>query len=95
MVQYVARLADEGMTLAAIRRVMDLEAQAGQLEAQLGHLVAQNGGLEEHIGDLRARIAELEQRARELAAERDALRAALAEARERAGRPAGPARPQG
>jgi DNA-binding transcriptional MerR regulator len=98
VVQYVARLADEGMTLAAIRRVLELEAQVGHLEAQLGHLAAQHGGLEEHIGELRARIAELEQRARELVAERDALRVALAEARERAGwaaRPPRPARPAG
>ena len=92
VVQYVARLADEGMTLAAIRRVLDLEAQVGQLEAQLGLLGAKASGLEEHIGELRARIAELEQRARELAAERDALRAALLKA---GGRSARPARPTG
>jgi MerR family transcriptional regulator, heat shock protein HspR len=87
VVQYVARLADEGMTLAAIRRVLDLEAQVGQLEAQIGQLAARAGGLQEHIGELRARIAELEQQSRELAAERDALRAALLDARERAGHP--------
>jgi DNA-binding transcriptional MerR regulator len=89
VVQYVARLADEGMTLAAIRRVLDLEAQLGQLEAVSRGLEAKAGGLEEHIRELLARIAELEQRARELAAERDALRAALQEARERSGRPVG------
>jgi DNA-binding transcriptional MerR regulator len=77
------------MTLAAIRRVLDLEAQVGQLEAVSRGLEAKAGGLEEHIRELLARIAELEQRARELAAERDALRAALQEARERSGRAAG------
>jgi MerR family transcriptional regulator, heat shock protein HspR len=89
VVQYVARLADEGMTLTAIRRVLDLEAQVDQLEAVSRGLEAKAGGLEERIRELLARIAELEQRARELAAERDALRAALQEARERSGRPAG------
>jgi MerR family transcriptional regulator/heat shock protein HspR len=89
VVQYVARLAEEGMTLAAIRRVLDLEAQVGQLEAVSRGLEAKAGDLEEHIRELLARIAELEQRARELAAERDALRAALQEARERSGRAAG------
>jgi MerR family transcriptional regulator, heat shock protein HspR len=80
VVQYVARLAEEGMTLAAIRRVLDLEAQVGKLEAHADDLA-------ERIGELRARIAELEQRARELTAERDALRAALLEARQRSERP--------
>ena len=89
VVQYVARLAGEGMTLAAIRRLLDLEAQVGQLEAVSRSLEAKAGGLEEHIRELLARIAELEQRARELAAERDALRAAVQEARARAGRSAG------
>ena len=48
VVQYVVRLADQGMTLPAIRRILDLEM-----------------------------------RVRELEAERDALRAALAESRVR------------
>lgn len=34
IVQYVARLADEGMTLAAIRRVLALEEQVRALEAE-------------------------------------------------------------
>jgi DNA-binding transcriptional MerR regulator len=34
VVQYVARLADEGMTLAAIRRVLVLEEQVKALEAE-------------------------------------------------------------
>ncbi len=34
VVQYVARLADEGMTLAAIRRVLELEEQVKALQAE-------------------------------------------------------------
>ena len=34
VVQYVAQLADEGMTLAAIRRVLALEDQVKKLEAE-------------------------------------------------------------
>lgn len=34
VVQYVAQLADEGMTLAAIRRVLALEEQVRELEAE-------------------------------------------------------------
>ena len=34
VVQYVARLADEGMTLAAIRRVLELEEQVKILQAE-------------------------------------------------------------
>ena len=34
VVQYVVRLADEGMTLSAIRRILDLEIQVRELEAE-------------------------------------------------------------
>ena len=34
VVRYVARLADEGMTLAAIRRVLELEHQVRVLQAE-------------------------------------------------------------
>ncbi len=34
VVQYVVRLADEGMTLPAIRRVLELEARVSELEAE-------------------------------------------------------------
>jgi len=34
VVQYVAQLADEGMTLAAIRRVLELEEQVKALEIE-------------------------------------------------------------
>lgn len=34
VVQYVVRLADEGMTLPAIRRILDLEMRVRELEAE-------------------------------------------------------------
>ena len=40
-VQYVVRLTSEGMTLAAVRRVLELEAQVQDLELQLAELRAQ------------------------------------------------------
>ena len=40
-VQYVVRLTSEGMTLAAVRRVLELEAQVQDLELQLDELRAQ------------------------------------------------------
>ena len=40
VVRYVARLADEGMTLAAIRRVLELEEQVRALEAERDALLA-------------------------------------------------------
>ena len=40
VVQYVARLADEGMTLAAIRRVLELEEKVKILQAERDALLA-------------------------------------------------------
>lgn len=66
VVQYVANLADEGMTLAAIRRVLELEQRVRQLEHQVGELQAQQEVLrvqrdEFHAerDDLAARLARL------------------------------------
>lgn len=39
VVRYVAQLADEGMTLAAIRRVLELEHQLAELRAERDALV--------------------------------------------------------
>jgi MerR family transcriptional regulator/heat shock protein HspR len=39
-VQYVVRLTSEGMTLAAVRRILELEAQVQELELQLAGLRA-------------------------------------------------------
>ena len=40
VVQYVAQLADEGMTLSAIRRVLELEEQVKALEEERDALLA-------------------------------------------------------
>src|SRR5215470_10890017 len=40
-VQYVTRLTSEGMTLAAIRRILELEAQVRELELEVAELQAQ------------------------------------------------------
>ena len=40
-VQYVVRLTSEGMTLAAIRRILELETQVRDLELQVAELQAQ------------------------------------------------------
>ena len=40
-VQYLVQLTSEGMTLAAIRRVLELEAQVRDLELQVAELQAQ------------------------------------------------------
>jgi MerR family transcriptional regulator, heat shock protein HspR len=40
VVQYVVRLADEGMTLGAIRRVLELEERVAELEAERAALRA-------------------------------------------------------
>ena len=40
-VQYVVRLTSEGMTLAAVRRVLELEAQVRDLKLQIAELQAQ------------------------------------------------------
>jgi MerR family transcriptional regulator, heat shock protein HspR len=52
VVQYVVRLVDEGMTLAAIRRVLDLEARVAELEAECAALRAA-------VADRNARLAAL------------------------------------
>jgi DNA-binding transcriptional MerR regulator len=41
VVQYVVRLADEGMSLAGIRRILELETQVRDLEQQCAALRAQ------------------------------------------------------
>jgi MerR family transcriptional regulator/heat shock protein HspR len=40
VVQYVVNLVDEGMTLAAVRRVLELEERVSELEAQIDALRA-------------------------------------------------------
>lgn len=59
VVQYVANLADEGMTLAAIRRVLELEQRMSQLEQQVRELAAQRDALQAERDDLAAILARL------------------------------------
>jgi MerR family transcriptional regulator, heat shock protein HspR len=59
VVQYVADLADEGMTLAAIRRVLALEQRTRELELQLRELAAQRDALQAERDDLAASLARL------------------------------------
>lgn len=62
VVQYVLELVDDGMTLAAVRRVLALEAHVRQLEAELDELRG-------HYEELRSERNQL----RAAAARRDAL----------------------
>jgi MerR family transcriptional regulator, heat shock protein HspR len=64
IVQYVANLVDEGMTLTAIRRVLELESRVRELEHRLSEVEA-------HRDALRAAIAERDARLAELAPERE------------------------
>jgi MerR family transcriptional regulator/heat shock protein HspR len=49
VVQYVVQLADQGMTLAGIRRVLDLEARIRELERECQALRAVIAGREQSI----------------------------------------------
>ena len=55
VVQYVVNLVDEGMTLTAVRRVLELEERVRELEAQRDALQAE---LEAHREALQAAVAE-------------------------------------
>ena len=59
VVQYVVNLVDEGMTLTAVRRVLELEERVRELETQRDALQAQ---LEAHREALRAAVAERDAR---------------------------------
>ena len=65
MVQYVVNLVDEGMTLTAVRRVLELEERVRELEAQRDVLQAQ---LEAHREALQAAVAERDARLARLTA---------------------------
>lgn len=66
VVRYVAQLADEGMTLAAIRRVLELEHQVAQLSAERDALLAA-------VAERDRRIAVLAERDRQFSARRRQL----------------------
>jgi len=55
IVRYVADLADEGMTLAAIRRVLELEEQVKALEAERDELLAALAERDERLAALARR----------------------------------------
>jgi DNA-binding transcriptional MerR regulator len=59
VVQYVVNLVDEGMTLTAVRRVLELEERVKELEAQRDALRAE---LEAHRAALQAAVAERDAR---------------------------------
>ena len=65
VVQYVVNLVDEGMTLTAVRRVLELEERVKELEAQRDALQAE---LEAHREALQAAIAERDARLARLTA---------------------------
>jgi DNA-binding transcriptional MerR regulator len=67
VVQYVANLAEEGMTLAAIRRVLELEQRVRQLEQQVGELGAQRDALRSQRDALRAELDRLHTERNDLA----------------------------
>ena len=55
IVRYVAQLADEGMTLAAIRRVLELEDQVRALEAERDALLTALAERDELLAALTSR----------------------------------------
>jgi DNA-binding transcriptional MerR regulator len=67
VVQYVVNLVDEGMTLTAVRRVLELEERVRELEAQRDALQAE---LEAHREALQAAVAERDARLARLTASR-------------------------
>jgi MerR family transcriptional regulator, heat shock protein HspR len=69
VVQYVVNLVDEGMTLTAVRRVLELEQRVRELEAQRDALQAE---LEAHRDALQAAVAERDARLARLTAGRGA-----------------------
>ena len=56
IVRYVAELADGGMTLAAIRRVLELEEQVKALEAERDELLAALAERDERLAALARRV---------------------------------------
>jgi len=57
-VRYVVDLVGEGMTLAAVRRVLELEAEVAMLRARAGELEAERDSLREMAGRLERLLAQ-------------------------------------
>jgi MerR family transcriptional regulator, heat shock protein HspR len=63
VVRYVTQLADEGMTLAAIRRVLELEDQVRSLEAERDALLRALAERDRLLAILTGQMADQDQRA--------------------------------
>jgi MerR family transcriptional regulator/heat shock protein HspR len=59
VVQYVTNLVDEGMTLKAIRRVLELESRVRELEQRLTEIEAQRDALRAAVAQRDARLGQL------------------------------------
>lgn len=59
VVQYVCKLADEGMSLAGIRRILELEAEVRQLRRECAALRRSAEGLQRECAALRAELRNL------------------------------------
>jgi MerR family transcriptional regulator, heat shock protein HspR len=57
VVRYVTNLVDEGMTLSAIRRVLELEQQVSELEARVRELEAERDVLRDAVAERAALLA--------------------------------------
>ena len=59
VVQYVANLAEEGMTLKGIRRVLELEEQVRELQERVSELEAERDALQAEVAGRDALLARL------------------------------------
>jgi MerR family transcriptional regulator, heat shock protein HspR len=59
VVQYVANLAEEGMTLKGIRRVLELEKQVRELQERVSELEAERDALQAEVAGRDALLARL------------------------------------
>jgi MerR family transcriptional regulator, heat shock protein HspR len=59
VIQQVVTMADEGMTLQAIRRIIDLERQLAEIIRERDELVRHRDELARHRDELARRLAEL------------------------------------
>jgi MerR family transcriptional regulator/heat shock protein HspR len=59
VVQYVTNLVDEGMTLAGVRRVLELEQRVSELEQRLGDVEAERDALRAAVAERDALLARL------------------------------------
>ncbi len=68
IVRYVSQLADEGMTLAAIRRVLELEAQVRDLQVERDALLTAIAKRDDLLARLSRRLADRDRGERHAAA---------------------------